>query len=79
MSKLSNFNVRVSSTANPYHKRSFKFLLMKWALERGEFSKEEFLQAHDDLKLEHEIDQKAGGKAWWNEFYNKHKVFVDVE
>ena len=75
--------VNVNITTNPYRKGSFKHLLMAWALEKGEFTKEEFLAAVLTLKAEHDITSKMKdevlSKAWWNEFYNKHEVFADVQ
>lgn len=69
-----------SNNTNPYRQGSFKQVLMKWALEKGEFSREEFLKAVIELKAEHEVVSKMKdevlSKAWWNEFKNKHKVFT---
>jgi hypothetical protein len=56
---------------------------MKWALEKNEFTKEDFLKAVIELKNEHERISKMSdevlAKAWWNEFYNKHEVFIDKQ
>jgi hypothetical protein len=75
--------VTVSSTGNPYRQGSLKHILMKWALEKNEFTKEDFLKAVIELKNEHERISKMSdevlAKAWWNEFYNKHEVFIDKQ
>jgi hypothetical protein len=56
---------------------------MKWALEKGEFTREEFLAAVPEITTEREFKSKmtpeVQSKAWWNEFYNKHEVFQAAE
>lgn len=68
---------------NPYRKGSFKHTLMGWALEKGEFTQEEFNAALLHLKAEYEVHSKMKDevlvRAWWNEFKNKHKTFTAVE
>ena len=85
MPNVRNIKVRVSTPdgKNPYQLGSFKYRLMAWALERGEFDKVEFLAAVLELKAEHKITSRMAddvlNRAWWNEFYNKHHVFVPNE
>lgn len=83
MAKNRNPKVMVdlgTETSNPYKKGTAKWYLMNWALETKEFTKEEFLAAHKEIfeerKIESAMTLEVCGKAWWNEFYNKHKVFV---
>lgn len=84
MSKLNNPLVKVNVTTNPYRTGTFKFLLMKWALEQTEpFTKEQFLKACLELKAEFEVTSRMSdevmAKAWWNEFFNKHEVFEPLK
>lgn len=83
MSKLNNIRVRVNVDSNPFRSGTFKFHLFKWALEEGEFTKEEFLANCLRLKSELEVSSKMSdevmSKAWWNEFFNKHDVFDEVK
>lgn len=86
MSKIRNPKVVVSTNPedpNPYKKGSFKRILMDWALTKESFTRDEFLAAHAELRAEHKIESEmtieVAGKAWWNEFYNKHETFVDVK
>lgn len=85
MSKAKNPKVRVSvpDNSNPYRATSTKFKLFNLALKLGEFTKEEFLAAVKQLRSEEQLQSvmspEVWSKAWWNEFKNKHKVFVDVE
>ena len=69
-----------SDNKNPYRHGSFKQLLMTWALEKGEFTFDEFKVSLLELKELHEVKSKMQddvlAKAWWNEFKNKHKVFT---
>jgi len=75
--------VKVSIETNPYRNGSLKYFLMKWALEKGEFTKEEFLAIVPEITQEREFKSKmtpeVQSKAWWNEFYNKHETFVDLQ
>lgn len=79
MPKILNPKVVVSTNPedpNPYKKGTSKHKLMAWALEQQTFTKEQFLAAHKDMGLESVMTVEVAGKAWWNEFFNKHKVFV---
>jgi hypothetical protein len=100
---LKNVRFVVTKEQNPYRKGSFKHVLFAWALEKKEFTKEEFVDACLALATEHEYESKMAEdvdaclalateheyeskmaedvfpKAWWNEFANKHKVFVFAE
>lgn len=85
MSKLNNPTVMVATKDgdNPYRKGTFKQVLFAWALKKGQFTKEEFLKAHNELREEYEVQSKmspdVAAKAWFNEFYSKAKTFVDVQ
>ena len=73
--------VRCAREANPYQEGSHKYRLMQWALEHGEFSKTEFLEAEVQIfdSIEGQTSKMTPdvrGRAWWNEFYNKYKDFV---
>lgn len=74
--------VSVNIPTNPYRKGTMKHSLMTWAMEKGEFTKEEFLAAVLVVKEEGEFKSKMSDtvlpKAWWNEFFNKHKTFSQV-
>ena len=63
---------------NPYKKGTAKQRLFQWALDKGTFTKSEFLAAHAEMKIESVMSTEVAGKAWFNEFYNKHEVFVDA-
>jgi hypothetical protein len=82
MKKVQNVNVSVSMSVNPYRPGSHKYRLMAWAIEKKEFSKVEFLEAENEIfvaaNLLSAMVQEVRGKAWWNEFYAKHKVFTFV-
>ena len=86
MSKKGNVRVEVNLgpnvTENPYRKGTFKRVLMDWALLNENFTKDEFLKAAVELKQEHGFESRMPdpmmANAWWNEFYNKHEVFVDA-
>ena len=71
--------VFVNINTNPYRKGTMKSALMDWALEKGEFTKDEFLVAVLEVKADGEFKSKMSDtilpKAWWNEFFNKHKTF----
>ncbi len=77
-----NFKV-VCTGENKFRWGSFKRELMAWALAQDEFTKKEFFEALLKLKEEHEVISKMEDKvlcsAWWNEFFNKHKVFTVKE
>ena len=81
MSKVRNVKVRIAThiTSNPYKKGTHKWRLFEWALEQGEFTKVEFLEAEKTIFEEHDqvsqMTPDIRSKAWWNEFYNKHKSF----
>ena len=60
---------------NPYRVQTFKWYLYRWAMSRRNFSKEEFLAAHAEMKAERFAHHRASGPAWWNEFM-KAKTFV---
>lgn len=84
--KVRNVRVRVSTPdgENPYKKGTHKWRLFQWALEQEEsFTKIEFLTAEQQLFEDHEqvsaMTSDIRGKAWWNEFYNKHKTFIYYE
>lgn len=83
MKKIFQYKVVSPDNSNPYRKGSFKQILMQWALDRGEFTKSEFLEAVLLLKNEYELTSKMSDEvlpgAWWNEFKNKHEVFAEVE
>ena len=83
MPKVRNVRVRVSvpDNENPYKKGTHKWRLFQWALAQEEtFTKVEFLAAEKQLFEEHDqtscMTEDIRSKAWWNEFYNKHKTFV---
>ncbi len=83
MAKVRNVTVIVSPAKegeNPYKKGSHKWRLFGWALETVEFSKEEFIAKEVEIfhatKQFSEMSDEVRPKAWWNEFYNKHKVFT---
>ena len=79
LNKLKNLKVRCTENSNPYKPGSFKHVLMDWAIEQSEFTKQEFFDALLALKAEYEVTSKMSDEvlvvAWWNEFKNKHKVF----
>jgi hypothetical protein len=83
MNKLQNVTLRVTKTNNPYRPTSFKFQLFKWALEREQFTKEEFFAAVLELKVKWEVTSKMSDevlpKAWLNEFLNKHHDFELIQ
>lgn len=85
MSKVRDVTVRVSvaDNENPYKPGSHKHRLFQWALEQEEFTKIEFLAAEKQIFEEHNqvsnMTPDIRSKAWWNEFYSKHKVFVLAE
>lgn len=72
-----------SNGKNPYRQGTSKCNLMQWALDKGQFTRDEFLAAVKELRAEQKVTSKMSedilGKAWWNEFKNKHKVFVAAE
>lgn len=74
---------KTASNGNPYRQGSLKYFLMQWALEQGEFTKEQFLKIVPEITIEREFKSKmtpeVQAKAWWNEFFNKHETFVSVE
>lgn len=80
---LSTFKVRVDAESNSFRHGSIKRHLMAWALERGEFTKVEFLEfviaQLDAGEFASKMAPDTCSKAWWNEFYAKHKVFKPVE
>jgi hypothetical protein len=86
MAKVRNVTVQVSAPKgskegeNPYKRGSHKQRLFAWALEQGQFTKEEFIAAEIEIfhatKQFSEMSDEVRPKAWWNEFYNKHEVFV---
>lgn len=80
MVKNENLKVVVNVEANPYRAGTMKFFLMKWALDKKEFTKAQFLEAVLLIKAEKELTSRMNDevlpKAWWNEFFNKHKTFT---
>jgi hypothetical protein len=70
-----------SEGKNPYRQGTTKHKLFQWALDKVEFTKEEFLiaakQMREELNLPSKMVPDVWAKAWWNEFYNKHEVFAD--
>jgi len=82
--KVRNVSVRVVGETNPYQAGSHKRRLFGWALEHGEFTKLEFLKAEVEIfdaqeEQTSKMTPDVRGRAWWNEFYSKHKVFVTTE
>jgi len=77
------YTTSIQDGINPYRKGTFKHVLFQWSLEQKQFTREEFLKAVIALKEENGVVSKMKdevlNKAWWNEFKNKHKVFVSVE
>lgn len=85
MARIANPKVQVvtnENDPNPFKKGTAKAKLMVWALDRGTFTKDEFLAEHKRLRELGEFESvmtiDVAGKAWWNEFYNKHEMFVVV-
>ena len=83
MAKIRNVLVVVSPAKegeNPYKKGTHKWRLFQWALDHGEFSKEQFLAAEKELFEQNDLTSAmtpdVRSKAWWNEFFNKHHTFV---
>lgn len=83
LNKLQNIRVRVVPVQNLYRPTSFKYHLMRWALSKEEFSKQEFFEALLEIKGEKEVQSKMSDevlvRAWWNEFFTKSQVFKIVE
>jgi hypothetical protein len=79
---LQSFKVRVEVEQNEFRFGSIKRHLMSWAIEQVEFTKVEFLAYVVEQLESGEITSKmvpdTCSKAWWNEFYAKHKVFKPV-
>jgi len=90
MSKLKD-NVTLSvviGEGESYKKGTTKQQLLEMSLELGTFTKAEWLtkaaELYDSGVVAHSlIKEKSGttgwGKAWFNEFYNKHKIFQIAE
>lgn len=82
--KVQNPTVTTSTPndENPYKKGSAKRKLFAWALAKKTFTKEEFLaevaRCLEAVEFESVMAPDVCGKAWFNEFYAKHKVFVDA-
>lgn len=69
---------RVNCEKNPFRIDGHKFQIFQWCIEKGEFSKEEFLLAEKEIHVRDERKSKMSdeirSKAWWNELRNKHKA-----
>lgn len=84
---IRNFKVRAKvgeDGQNPYKRHTSKRRLFQWAIEQEEgFTKAEFVEAAKELLETGETESKMPpdvyANAWWNEFYNKYSVFVDLE
>lgn len=85
---LKNFKVRAKvgeDGSNPYKRHTSKRRLFQWAIDAGEdgFTKAEFVEAAKQLLEAGETESRMApdvyANAWWNEYYNKYQVFVDVE
>ena len=72
---------------NPYRKGTAKKEIFDWALaateENGHFTKAQFIEAISAKveagDVESKMPPETCAKAWWNEFYNKYKVFELVK
>ena len=77
------FRVIVEEQKNEFRFGSIKRHLMAWAIETQSFTKAEFLTYVQEQLEQGEFESKMApdtcAKAWWNEFYAKHKVFKPVE
>jgi hypothetical protein len=82
--KVKNPTVRVEIPKGiQFRKDTAKGVLVRWAIEKGEFTKEEFLRAAIRLKRRGEVDSKMPdeqmARVWWSVFYNKRHYFKEVD